>query len=96
LFAVLLGLLGAWFFIASLIGVIVGLTRDAAGRVPLPGTGLVLGAGMLLTAVLLWRSRRIDTAARAQPGDGRRSSGMGTNADGLLPSVRGCVPARCR
>jgi hypothetical protein len=74
LFAVMLVLLGAWFFIASLIGVIDGLTRDAAGRAPLPGTGLVLGAGMLLTAVLLWRSRRVDTAARPQPGDESRPS----------------------
>jgi hypothetical protein len=76
LFAVLIGLLGAWFFIASLIAVIDGSMRDAAGGapVPMPGSALVLGAGMLLTAVLLWRSRRLDTAARAQPGDGRRSS----------------------
>lgn len=53
--AVLLGFLGLWYFVAGS----VSLTTSPGNGQPVPamGTGLVLGAALLVAAAMLWRHR---------------------------------------
>jgi hypothetical protein len=53
--ATLLGALGLWYFVAGS----VSLTSAPATGQPVPamGTGLVLGAALLVAAAMLWRRR---------------------------------------